>query len=392
MADENDIAASVHEEGLDFAQMITGDDTASETTEAATTETTEAAATETTETADTETTETTTTTVEEDENPFKVESKEGETKSEEDKDPEKPTSKDDWSRLRESRDKHKATAAERESLLREKEAQVAELQAKAARTAELEEKLKVFDEQEKELAVARVESTREYKETIDAPLKAIGVEAEALTKENEADFEPIRIMLLEPDRSAQRIKLKELTAGWDDVDRQELKKMADDARTLLDKQDAMRANAHATAKEREQIAAKREAEQKEVTKKEFVNATTDVVKSLREKVPFVALAEGETEDDRYSVLAQKVADVDFDALPPKAKALAAASTFALTHAIKTIGIKDTEIASLKEALAKATKDKPSVVTKPETTEADSEGKDFFDVLGVPQPKHMFGMA
>ena len=40
---------------------------------------------------------------------------------------------------------------------------------------------------------------------------------------------------------------------------------------------------------------------------------------------FVALAEGETEDDRYSVLTQKVAQVDFDNQTPRAKALAVAS-------------------------------------------------------------------
>ena len=389
MADENDIAASVHEEGLDFAQMITGDDTPPTEGEKPPVEEQKPPVEEEKPPVEEEKPPVT---EEEDENPFKVEPKEGETKPEEDKDPEKPTSKDDWSRLRESRDKHKAVAAERESLLREKEAQIEEFRAKAARTAELEEKLKVFDEQEKELALARVESTREYKETIDAPLKAIGAEAEALTKENEADFEPIRLMLLEPDRSAQRIKLKELTAGWDDVDRQELKKMADDARTLLDKQDAMRTNAHATAKEQQQIAAQREAEQKEASKKAFAAATTDVVKSLREKTPFVPLVEGQTEDDHFSALAQKVAAVDFDALPPNAKALAAASTFELIRMTKQDALRVAEIASLKEALAKATKDKPSVITKPETEEAGSEGKDFFDEMGIPQPKHMFGMV
>lgn len=388
MADENDNAASVHEEGLDFAQMIIGDDTPPSDTPPVETPPTETPPVE-TPPEEVPPVETPPVVAEEDENPFKVESKEGETKSQEEI-PEKPGTPDAWSRLRESRDRHKAAAEEKEVILREKEAEVADLKAKAARTAELEEKLKVFDEQEKELAVARVESTREYKESIEAPLQAIGKQVEVLVKSNEGDVSAVHRMLTEVDPAVQRTLLKEITSGWDEIDRLDLRKMADDTRTILDKQDAMRTNAHAAQKEREQIAAKREAEQKEVTKKEFVAAAGDAVKSVRDRLPFVPLAEGETEEDRYSSLEQKVAQVDFEVQTHRAKALAVASTIDLTHAIKTIGVKDTEIASLKEALAKAAKDKPSVVTKTETEESGSEDKDFFDAVGVPQPRHMFG--
>lgn len=303
--------------------------------------------------------------------------------------PDKPGAPDAWSRLKESREKHKAAAEEKETLLREKEAEVAELKTKAARTVELEEKLKLFEEQEKELALARVESTLEWKNNLEAPLVAIGTEAAALAGENEADFEPIRLMLQEPDRTKQRVKLKELTAGWDEVDRSEIKKMADDARVLLDKQDAMRKNAHATAKEQQEISAKREAEQKDAARKAFTKETGDVVKSLRDKLPFVPLAEGETEDDRYTSLAEKVARVDFDAQTPRAKALAAASALALPQAIKTIAAKDKEITELKEALARKGKDDPLV--NPKADEAADEGdKDFFAEFGIQDRSKMFG--
>ena len=325
--------------------------------------------------------------VKEDENPFEVDKKD-DPKPEDAKEPEKPTSSDDWSRLRESRNNYKAQVAEKESILREKEAEVTELKTKAARTVELEEKLKVFDEQEKELALVRVESTIEYKNSIEAPLKVIGEQVGILTTSNEGDIFAVKQMLVEADPAKQRIMLKEITSGWDEIDRIDLKKMAEDARTILDKQDRMRENAHAASKEQEKIASQRDAESKETVKKEFTKVTGDVVKSLRDKLPFVALADGETENDRYSVLEQKVARVDFDALPPKAKALAAASTFALTHAIKTIGVKDTEITSLKEALAKALGSKPSVGPRADAA-AESGEKDFFAEFGIPEPK--FGM-
>lgn len=386
MADEpNDIILA---DGLDFAQLITGDEPVSDTPPVET----PPVETPPVETPPVETPPVETpppAAAEEDENPFKTGEEKGEPKPEDAKEPEKPASSDDWSRLRESRNNYKAAAAEKDSLLREKEAQVAELQTKAARTVELEEKLKAFDAQEKELALARVESTLEYKNSIQAPLDAIGEQVEILVTSNDGDVSAVKRMLVEADPAKQRSMLKEITSGWDEIDRIDLKKMAEDARTLLDKQDAMRSNAHATAKEQQQIAAQREAEAKEAQKKEFSKAAGDAVKSVREKMPFLPLAEGETEDDRYSVLEQKVAQVDFAAQTPRAQALAIASTFALPQAIRTIGLKDAEITSLKEALEKATNDKASLSPKADAV-ADDVEKDFFDEMGIPQPRAMFG--
>jgi hypothetical protein len=325
---------------------------------------------------------------EEEENPFKTEEK-AEKPAVEEEIPEKPGSKASWDILRASRDRHKAEAEEKAALLQERETEFAELKAKAARAAELEDKLKAFDEQEKELALARVESTLEYKNTIEAPLKAIGEQVEILTTSNEGDVGAVRRMLVEADPAKQRALLKEITSGWDEIDRIDLKKMAEDARVILDKQDAMRANSHAAAKEQKEIAAQREAEQKETVRKEYAKATSEAVKSVREKVPFTPLVEGETEDDRYSVLSQKVAQVDFDAQTPRAKALAVASTFALPQAIRTIEARDAEITSLKEALTKATKDKPSVSPKADTP-ADEGEKDFFEEFGIKDRSNMFG--
>lgn len=378
----------IHDAGLDFASLITGDEPAETVTPAAEPAETVTESTETVTNA-TEPTETVTPAdVEEDENPFEVEKKD-DPKPEENI-PDKPTGAPDaWSRLKESRDNHKAASEEKEMLLREKEKEISELKAKAARAAELEAKLQVFDEQEKELAVARVESTREYKETIEAPLHAIGEQVEILVTSNDGDVGAVRRMLVEVDPAKQRAMLKEITSGWDEIDRFDLKKMAEDTRTLLDRQDSIRANAHAAAKERDKLASQKEAERKETLRKEFTLASKDAVKSIREKLPFLALVEGETEDDRYSVLQQKVAQVDFEAQTPRAKALAVASTLALPQAIKTIAAKDAEIASLKEALAKVTKSSASVVPKQDAA-ADEGERDFFAEFGIKDPNAMFG--
>lgn len=368
------------DELADLASSFFGDETPAE----------EAPTNETQETPAEETPAEETPAAEEEETPASEETPVEETPAAEEEEPEKPSNKTHWDNLRSSRDRHKAASEEKDNFLKEREAEIAELRSKTARLAELEEKLKVFDEQERELAVARVESTREYKEAIEAPLQAIGAQVEALTQSNEGDIEAVYRMIREPDHAKQRTMLKEITAGWDEIDKLDLKKMADDARTVLDKQESMRANAHAAAKEREQIAAQRETQAKETTRKEFTAATDDVVKSIREKLPFTPLAEGETEQDRYTALAQKVQQVDFDSQSPRAKALAAASALVLPQAIKTIAAKDKEITDLKEALAKANKAKPRVESKTEVT-PPREKDDFFENLGIREsPATMFG--
>jgi len=304
--------------------------------------------------------------------------------------PDKPKNKDDWNRLRESRDKHKTAAEERERLLAERETRLKEveaeretLKAQAARVAELELRAKEADEYEKELAVTRIEATREYKEAIAKPLQVIGEQAEVLAKSNEANEDGVFKMLNEADPVKQREAFKALTAGWDEVDRAELWSMAKDARVLLDKQAAMRENAHAARKEQETIAAQREAEQKELRNKEVRAATDTAIKALREKVPFVPVAEGETEEDRYNALAQKLKDVDFDSQTPRGKAFAAATALMYPTMLKMMAAKDAEIAELKAAVGKKQTSKASVEPTRETQAPQEE--DFFASFGMKDP-------
>lgn len=312
--------------------------------------------------------------------------------------PDKPKNKDDWNRLRESRDKHKSAAEEREKLLAEREARLKEvetereeLRTKAARLVELEEKAKLVEEYEKELAITRLEATREYKESIAAPLKVIGEQAEILAKSNQTEEDAVFKMLNEADPVKQRESFKSLTAGWDDVDRNELWSMAKDARTLLDKEVAMRENALAAKQEQEEIASKREAQEKEASRKAFKSAADDAVKALREKVPFVPLADGETEDDRYMALAQKLKDVDFDSQSPRGKAFAAATALMYPTMVKMMAAKDAEIAELRAAVGKKQSGKPSV--EPVRENKPPGDADFFSEFGIKDPASaMLGMA
>lgn len=305
--------------------------------------------------------------------------------------PAEPKNRKDWDTLRGSRDRWKQTAEEVQTAISAKEqalqtlnAQIEELQAKASRLPELEEKIKLLDEYEKELAVTRIEATREYKETIAQPLQVIGQTADTLAKANETDPERVFEMIREADPAKQRTVFKEITSGWDEVDRSELWAMAKDARVILDKQDMMREHAASAAKEQADMAAKREQAQKEAFQKEFTAGLKDVVKTLREKTPFVPVAEGETEDDRYLSLEQKVAAVDFDSQTPRAKAFAAAAAIERPQLIRTIQKLQDELETYKARTKADNSSKASVSPSEQSHAPADEGQDFLTALGVPQ--------
>ena len=305
--------------------------------------------------------------------------------------PEAPKNRKDWDTLRGSRDRWKQTADEVQQTVAVKDQTIATLsqqleeeKARAARVAELEEKLKDFDAYEKELAVTRLEATREFRETIAKPLQVIGTQATTIAQTNESDPEKVLDMLREADPAKQRAAFKEITTGWDEVDRSELWSMAKDARVLLDKQDMMRENASAAAKEQAEIAAKREAAEKEAFQKEYSTSAKDATKSLREKTPFVPLSEGETEDDRYLALEQKVLSVDFDSQTPRGKAFAAAAAILHPKMIQTIEKLQAENAA-QAARIKELNSKGASVAPTEQNRPPAEGPtDFLSAVGVKQ--------
>jgi myosin heavy subunit len=308
--------------------------------------------------------------------------------------PEKPKNKDDWNTLRGSRDKYKTAVeekekalAERETRLKALEAELTETKAKTARLAELEEKAQLADEYEKELAVTRVEATRDYKKTISEPLKEIGTLVETLAQENGADLEEVFRMINEPDPAKQRAMFKDLAAGWDEEDRLELRDKTREARTLLDRQAEIRENAYAAQKETERLSAERTSQQKEAARKEFTSAADIALKSLREKVPFIPLVDGETENDRFTALKEKLAGVDFDTQTPRGKAFAAATALLYPQMVKMMQKQAEEIASYKANITKRQSGVPNVA--PNTGASAADDGDFLKNFGISEPAEFF---
>jgi hypothetical protein len=303
--------------------------------------------------------------------------------------PEVPKNRKDWDTLRGSRDKWKQTAEEVKTAVQEKDqtiqsltAELEELRSRAAKVPELEDKLKDFDAYEKELAVTRLEATREYRDTIAKPLQTIGEEAEKLAQANETDAETILDVMREADPVKQRQMFKDATSGWDDVDKGDLWSMVKDARVILDKQETMRNNASAAAKEQLEMATKREQAEKEESRKAFTASAKEVAAQLREKTPFIPVLEGETEEDRYSLLMQKVSEVDFDTQSPRGKAFAAAAALLHPKMVKTVKKLQAELDTLRARVKDTNATRASVSPSSETRPAE-ESQDFLAAMGIP---------
>ena len=297
---------------------------------------------------------------------------------------------EDWKKLRGSRDKYKTQTTELENAVKERETKIAEFEAKvaeleelrgkAAVSAELEEKLKNFEEMEKTVSLLRVEESSEYKKAVTEPLDAIADQVDALAKSNEATPSDLYAALNETDLAKQRTMLKEATAGWDEIEKVELWEMAKDARSIFAKQREMRENAHEARKQQEAATEAETAKQAEARKREFVEASKGVVDQIKDKVPFVPLRDGETVEDRFAAVAEKLKGVDFDANSTNDKAFAAASALVLPSAVKTITKLQAEVEALEKRLAKTNSSKPSKSDPVDDGGEDEE--DFFEAVGI----------
>ena len=325
---------------------------------------------------------------EEEDVPEKPESEEEDVPEEPPKGSSKKAS-EDWKKLRASRDRYKEEVT---NAVKAKEAEVVELQTKvteleelrgkAAISAELEEKLKDYDELEKEVAILNVSRSPEYRKAVSEPLDAVEKTLQILAKKNDANLDGLILAVNEPDTEKQWELIDYETAGWSDLDRQRFDRLVENVRPIFAKQQEMRENASVAAKQREEMSAAEAEKAAAESKKAFLSASESVVGQLKDRVPFVPLRDGETVEDRFAALSEKLKGVDFDANSPNDKAFAAASALVLPAAVKTITKLQGEVKALEERLAKTNSAKPGK-SDPVDDGGGEEEEDFFKAMGVP---------
>ena len=153
-------------------------------------------------------------------------------------------SRDEWNVISNKAKEYKAQAEKAEQTkiaeLKVRDAELEKLRKEAAELPTLRERAKFADDAERELSVARVEGTREFKDTILAPLDAIATAIFAIAdanKENGVTADALLDAITERDPATRRTLMSEALANVDDADKLELHSMARDTQQLLMKRD-----------------------------------------------------------------------------------------------------------------------------------------------------------
>lgn len=277
--------------------------------------------------------------------------------------------KAEWRELRASREEAKIARQKAERLL-------------AERDKELQEKAKFVEEAEKELAISRVEGTREFKETVDQPLKAIEKAMSTIAKDAGVSVEKLYDALEEPDFEKRRAALKEVTADMDDMDRQEVYSAAKETQILLSRRAEIFAKATEAAKEAKAVQEARAAKEAERAKAEFNTAVEKAVGMFGEKKVLSALVgEGETAEQVAESVLAKVKQSGYDGASVGTKAYAAAAGVILPKVVSKLNTALAEAQTLRERVAELSKQGASVSTgEPKSGDSgDDTGEPFEDL-------------
>lgn len=301
--------------------------------------------------------------------------------------------KDNFNKIKESAKSYRtrAEAAEKEAErlrnedLKVRDTELEELRAKLAKLPEFEEKAKFAEEAERELAISRVEGTREYKDTIEKPLIAIEQRASSIAAANDLKIDDILDALTERDPAKQSELLDDLVAGLKPTDQARVIRMAEDTQQLLAKRDTIRERAAEAKKELEEITRQNETKAQREKREAFESATSHAVTELKKRIPFVSLAEGETVDNVFDTLLEKAKSTDFDAASTSTKAFAATAAILLPRVTKQNVKLQAEIETLKARIAESNSSRATVKGDPAPVQTEGKGflENIHEALGVP---------
>lgn len=186
-----------------------------------------------------------------------------------------------------------------------------ELATLKAQIAELQDKASAADEMEKKLAIASVRDTREFKRAITEPLEKIGERVAKLAEGSEdLDASALLEAFAERDPKARRQKLSSLVSPLEDIDRIEVLRLADDALAIFAKADELEERAEQARDEVQRREQEETARENLARKARFQKAVDTFVGDLKDRIPFLPLADGEVVEDVLKTVAEKSKSVD----------------------------------------------------------------------------------
>lgn len=259
-----------------------------------------------------------------------------------------PDAQAKWGELRRELKEARARAAQFE-------AEYEDTSTPTLAAAELERQVKAYEAQisdyERELAISRIEATREYKALVEEPLTAIVNSAEKLAAAYNVNPADLVNALSEVDPKRQSQMLDEIVDGMSERDRARIYRMADDTASLYETDANIRARASEALSEVEaQQQAEVEYYQQQRAAEEF-EAATRVWDMVTERLPDIGVD--------YSALQNDVFASNFEEATPEARGYAASASVVLPHLVNAIAQKDARIQELERALGGLRKASPN---------------------------------
>lgn len=312
-----------------------------------------------------------------------------------------PKSSEMWDELKSTSRNYKAKAEAAETAIEGLRTELAvlketagkptpEIETQLAELAELRAQREAYEAAQKELSIARVEGTDDYKKTITKPLNVIAERAKEIAKANELSADQILDAIAERDPVKQRAALNEMLPGLPPVDQLTLVRMAEDARGIFDRKDQIEENVVEAAKELAERQEKESATAKANFGKEFAAGAENAAAEIKKRFPFIELAEGETSDGVFGNLLQKAKETDFEAASPATKATAALSVLALERAMLQLQKVTEENKTLKARVAEQRQAEPGNGGDPQPTVLTNNGggllNEVFAALGQGPPR------
>jgi hypothetical protein len=201
-----------------------------------------------------------------------------------------------------------------------------------------------LDEQERELALTRVEATQEYKQSVLEPLNQVLGLAGGLAEKYQVDGDALNRALAETDVDKQSDQLQDLAVGFSERDRINLYRLADDIGVILRRREDIQANAKSAYETRQQKEAAEKAAQDGTLKQSRDAALGEVYKVIESKV---ALLSDKTISEDVKA---RVAKTDIFNASPDVQAYAAYSGALLPHVLKANKAQEARIAELEKVI------------------------------------------
>jgi hypothetical protein len=242
-----------------------------------------------------------------------------------------------------------------------------------ATKAELEQARQQLEEYESRMAMINVEQSREYQESIAKPLAAAESMIQEYAKAYELDIPQIAAAAMQTNILERNKMLSEMTAGMNDFDKLEFKKLVDDAQGLFARAQQAKANANeslAYIEQQRQVEAQKAQQKFQQAHKE---AAAQMRETLTKKLPFLAETPSLFNDAENADLTQATPDV---------QAYAKHAAVLLPTLLEKFNAQGKRIAELEASIAKRSSGGPSARSGgvSSTPDSSSSGEDFMSGL------------